>query len=60
MKLGQGNYQVTNIEMNAGGMLDITLTCQAQSIHLELNAKEAQQLVNDVYSCVDEHREALG
>ena len=53
MKLGQGNYQVTKIEMNEWGLLDIELTCQAQSIYLELNAKEAQQFVNDIYSCVD-------
>ncbi len=56
MKLGQGNYQVTNIEINKWGQLDITLTCQAQSIHLELTAPEAQQFVNEVYNCVDEYR----
>ena len=59
MKLGQGNYQVTNIEINQWGMLDIELTCQAQSIHLELKPDEAQRFVNDVYNCVDKHREAL-
>jgi len=60
MNLGQGNYQVTNIEMNEWGLLDIELTCQAQSIHLELKPDEAQKLVNDVYACVDNYREALG
>lgn len=61
MKLGQGNYQVTNIEINQWGMLDITLTCSnVQCIHLELRPDEAQQFVNDVYSCVDNYREALG
>ena len=59
MKLGQGNYQVTNIEINQWGLLDIELTCQAQSIHLELKPDEAQRFVNDVYNCVDKHREAL-
>ena len=60
MNLGQGNYQVTNIKMNEWGLLDIELTCRAQSIHLELKPDEAQQLVNDVYNCVDNYREALG
>lgn len=59
MNLGQGNYQVTKIKMNEWGLLDIELTCQAQSIHLELKPDEAQQLVNDVYACVDNYREAL-
>lgn len=61
MKLGQGNYQVTNIEINQSGLLDIELTCSnVQKIHLELKPDEAQRFVNDVYFCVDKHREALG
>lgn len=61
MKLGQGNYQVTNIEINQWGLLDIELTCSnVQKIHLELKPDEAQRFVNDVYSCVDNYREALG
>lgn len=57
MKLGQGNYQVTNIEINEWGILDVELTCSnVQRIHLELNPNEAQRFVNDIYSCVEQYR----
>ncbi len=56
MKLGQGHYQVTQIEMK-GNVLDVTLTCSnVQEIHLELNATEAQTLVNTIYNTVDNWR----
>ncbi len=56
MKLGQGHYQVTKIEMK-GNVLDVTLTCSnVQEIHLELNANEAQTLVNTIYNTVDNWR----
>tara|TARA_B100000686_G_C16487984_1_gene810624 strand:- start:200 stop:406 length:207 start_codon:yes stop_codon:yes gene_type:complete len=60
MKLGQGNYQVTNIKMNEWGLLDIELTCSnVQKIHLELKPDEAQKFVNDIYGCVDKYRNDL-
>ena len=58
MNLGQGHYQVTKVEMNQWGTLDITLSCSTvQEIQLQLSPIEAQTLVDDIWNTVDSWRE---
>ena len=52
MKLGQTHYRFTHICMEQN-QLKLTLTCQnSQHIDVLLTAKEAQQLVDEVYNTV--------
>ena len=52
MELGQTQYRFTHICMEQN-QLKLTLTCQnSQHIDVLLTAKEAQQLVDEVYNTV--------
>ena len=52
MELGQTHYRFTHICMEEN-QLKLTLTCQnSQHIDVLLTAKEAQQLVDEVYNTV--------
>ena len=56
MELGQTHYRFTHICMEQN-QLKLSLTCQnSQRIDVLLTAKEAQQLVDEVYNCVDDYR----
>ena len=56
MELGQTHYRFTNICMEQN-QLKLILTCQnSQEISILLTASEAQQLVDEVYNCVDNYR----
>ena len=56
MELGQTHYRFTHICMEQN-QLKLSLTCQnSQRIDVLLTAKEAQQLVDEVYNCVEDYR----
>ena len=56
MELGQTHYRFTNICMEQN-QLKLILTCQnSQEISILLTASEAQQLVDEVYNCVEDYR----
>ena len=60
MELGQTHYRFTNICMEQN-QLKLILTCQnSQEISILLTASEAQQLVDEVYNCVDDYRVIRG
>ena len=56
LELGQTQYRFTDICMEQN-LLKLTLTCQnTQEICILLTAREAQQLVDEVYNCVEDYR----
>ena len=60
MELGQTHYRFTNICMEQN-QLKLILTCQnSQEISILLTASEAQQLVDEVYNCVEDYRVIRG
>ena len=60
MELGQTHYRFTHICMEQN-QLKLTLTCQnSQHIDVLLTAKEAQQLVDEVYNTVEDYRVIRG
>ena len=55
-KLGQSYYQFTNCSITNGTMHLILTGQNDAKIDVELSCSDAQQLVNEVYSTVEDYR----
>jgi len=56
MKLGQSYYQFTHCSITDGTMHLVLTGQNAAKIDVELSCSEAQQLVDEIYSTVEDYR----